>query len=223
MIAEIYEKQRLHSEDQLTGDFFGAMRYIEFREGLGKIIKEALNNEDVAWIDNIEKPKYIFWRKDLKHKRTNQKAEDSTEPDVIIEDKEAVILVEVKYLSGPSDDTVNKKTQIERECKFLIDNYNKKQKIFIYLAKEDAFEDLKGQIRKVKQEYPEVKIIQISWQKILEAVKKVKQETEPKSYKYTILDDIYNLLKIKGFEEFKTLIEGVEEIEIDQNHYWKFE
>ena len=37
MIAEIYHKFSTDLEDVLTGDFFGAMRYMPFNRGLNQI------------------------------------------------------------------------------------------------------------------------------------------------------------------------------------------
>ena len=46
MIAEIYHKFSTDLEDVLTGDFFGAMRYMPFNRGLNQIFKNYVVSED---------------------------------------------------------------------------------------------------------------------------------------------------------------------------------
>ena len=46
MIAEIYHKFSTDLEDVLTGDFFGAMRYMPFNRGLNQIFKNYAVSED---------------------------------------------------------------------------------------------------------------------------------------------------------------------------------
>ena len=54
MIEEIYRKILHNEEDELTGDFFGTIKYIPFQEGLGKILISNLENDKANIIKKIE-------------------------------------------------------------------------------------------------------------------------------------------------------------------------
>lgn len=89
------------SEDALTSNIFGCLRYLTPNKGLIPFINEVFRDNDVQkGLDLSEnwKPVYYFWPEGVARKR---------EPDVLISlssDKESyAIVVEAKYYSGPSD------------------------------------------------------------------------------------------------------------------------
>lgn len=105
MIAELHGKissrgtnLRETSEDNLTGNFFGALRYIPFSKGIKKILLEAIdksnfnNYEAEEWAEKIE-----FWPY---HK--------DGELDLIIDFNLVTIGIEVKYNSGLSSEDLKK-------------------------------------------------------------------------------------------------------------------
>jgi len=105
MIAELHGKissrgtnLRETSEDNLTGNFFGALRYIPFSKGIKKILLEAIdksnfnNYEAEEWAEKIE-----FWPY---HK--------DGELDLIIDLNLVTIGIEVKYNSGLSSEDLKK-------------------------------------------------------------------------------------------------------------------
>jgi hypothetical protein len=120
MIAEIntkilsLENRSVGSEDKLTGDFFGALRYIPFSVGIGRILSDEVivhpaklakdidveieksKIDDGDWSNRIH-----FWdRKNVRDGDT--KNSKCVEPDVLIELEDAIILIEVKLHSGLS-------------------------------------------------------------------------------------------------------------------------
>lgn len=46
MIAEIHHKLTTSLEDELTGNFFGTMRYLPFSRGLNQIFKSCAVSQD---------------------------------------------------------------------------------------------------------------------------------------------------------------------------------
>ncbi|OPX91220.1 MAG: hypothetical protein A4E53_00738 [Pelotomaculum sp. PtaB.Bin104] len=118
MIAEIRHKiVDIGSEDQLTGNVFGALRYLPYPvvrqiiansvipAAVSKFLEQTLPAEiSGEWGRSI-----YFWR----HYLGSQ-----TEPDIVIELGQAVILIEVKYNSDLSGND-----QLVREAELLISNY----------------------------------------------------------------------------------------------------
>ena len=189
MIAEIYHKKvTIASEDQLTGNVFGALRYLPysiFREILidcaspskiNSILDKSLPVEIKGnWGQHV-----YFWRHYLNSR---------TEPDLIIELEDAVILIEVKYKSGLSGDN-----QLIKESELLIKNYSNKEKFLILLAGEEAVIPI---FKEEKDKIPTgVSFGFISWQKLFDAVSKKKD-------KNLICEDLSLLLKEKGFAGFR--------------------
>lgn len=216
MIEEIYRKILHNEEDELTGDFFGTIKYIPFQEGLGKILISNLENDKANIIKKLDKPKYYFWNKDDNNNRKFRKAKDNTEPDLLIVDEKnrIVILIEVKYNSGPSDS--EEITQVEREENFLNENFIKEDKyetIFIYIAKDEL-------CNVIKQRYNKDKIIIISWSNILETINRIRNEEKNKEYIKEIFEDIGKLLEVKNFEQFKGFSNNIREV---NKLYYEFE
>ena len=112
MIAEIKGKlwQTGHNlneslEDNLTGNFFGALRYIPFDLALRKILSAGVYPSKVGdligeiqadfWSDKLD-----FWPKDEK-----------VEIDALLNFDDTIIGIEVKYASGlSSDDDIDNST-----------------------------------------------------------------------------------------------------------------
>ncbi|WP_415344735.1 hypothetical protein [Clostridium perfringens] len=113
MIAELYGKISSKGtnlseslEDNLTGDFFGTLRYIPFSKGIKPILLKVIEEENFdeyeteEWAENIE-----FWPY---HKEG--------ELDSIINLNLVTIGIEVKYKSGLSsdDEVANYNEKIEK-------------------------------------------------------------------------------------------------------------
>lgn len=101
-IAEIYGKISSsgsnisdRSEDLLTSDVFGCLRYIPFKEGFQKILAQAqrrTDSERLSITSTNNGVKVHFW----------PRLENNSEPDVLIRFGDHLIIIEVKYLSGKS-------------------------------------------------------------------------------------------------------------------------
>lgn len=234
MIAEIHNKisstgsnlsDRL--EDQLTGDFFGTLRYIPYNRGLQKIIR-CNGNED------NEDPKYHFW------KRLKDDNNSTVEPDLILEFENAVIGIEVKYNSGLSSNDLEEdyeeqsaidnseeikesNNQLVREARAIIKEYKNKSKHLIFIAQDNycvqVFEDANS---KIKQECDgKISFEAISWSDIYDRVCDLLNEA--KGYENIILNDIRALLEKKGFDRFKSFsLSDKENFEIAGDLYYEF-
>lgn len=123
MIAEIKGKlwQTGHNlneslEDNLTGNFFGALRYIPFDLALRKILSAGVYPSKVGdligeiqadfWSDKLE-----FWSQD-----------EEGEMDALLNFDDTIIGIEVKYASGLSSDD-----DIDVFCKTFLHNIAKKK------------------------------------------------------------------------------------------------
>lgn len=189
MIAEIKHKNvDIGSEDQLSGNVFGALRYLPyavFRQIIVNSIKPSLVSTILeqslpsdfcdGWGRNLH-----FWR----HFSGSQ-----TEPDIVIDLGQTVILIEVKYNSDLSSDN-----QLIREAELLLANFSSKKKFLILLAREESaiaiFNEQKSNIP------AEVLFSYITWQKLLDSIRRNKTDS-------LVLDDLSALLNEKGFGGFR--------------------
>lgn len=228
MIAEIYGKISSNGsnlsdrlEDNLTGDFFGTMRYIPFNKGMKPILTNFVYPREVAstiekidadfWNDNI-----VFWPYD-----------DEGELDVLLNFPGAVIGIEVKYLSGiSSDDGIcNEKIpqfksthQLARESRIISRKGTGKDKILIFIADEAycraIYEDTIN--RNILENNVQLGIL--SWQDILTAIKSLNLEN---NYQQLMLSDLRELLIAKRFERFRTFDLG-KDITIEDFLFYDF-
>jgi hypothetical protein len=189
MIAEIYHKSvDVGSEDQLTGNVFGALRYLSysiFRQIIIKSIIPAATSKSLQqsipseisdeWGRNL-----YFWQ----HFPCSQ-----TEPDIVIELGQAVILIEVKYNSDLSGDD-----QLIREAELLLKNCPNKKKFLILLAREESAIAI---FNEQKTNIPvEVSFGYMTWQSLLDSICRNKTDS-------LIFDDLSTLLNEKGFGGFR--------------------
>lgn len=217
MIAEIHNKisstgsnlsDRL--EDQLTGDFFGTLRYIPYKRGLQKILGYDVD------VDN-EEPKYYFW------KRLKDDNNSTVEPDLILDFKNAVIGIEVKYNSGLSsedyedgcaeqtasdysEEIKESNNQLVREARALIKEYKNKSKHLIFIARDNycaqVFEEVNSKITHTCSK--NITFETISWSDIYDKITELLVDSN--GYEREILKDIRNLLEKKGFDRFKSFV-----------------
>lgn len=189
MIAEIYHKSvDIGSEDQLTGNVFGGLRYMPYplaRQiiinsilpiSASKLLDESLTQEiSGEWGRNV-----YFW----KHYMNSQ-----TEPDIVMELEQVVILIEVKYNSSLSGND-----QLIREAELLTKNYSEKKKFLILLAREDSaisiYNNNKLNIT------PEVFFGYCTWQRLFDNISTQKVNS-------LICNDLTNYLYEKGFAGFR--------------------
>ena len=200
MIAELHGKLENHMEDELTGNVFGTLRYAAFNKILKPILKSCVRPKNIAAV--IEKincdffgDKIIFWEK-TKY----------GEPDLLLNFDEAIICIEVKYLSGLSGDN-----QLEREAKIISDKSAGREKILLLLAKESACLDIvTDSYRKKIFDKFKVNLGYIAWEDFLDALKNLQTAAPLNPYENIIVDDLIKLLTLKGFAPFRSFDIGKE-------------
>lgn len=220
MIAEIHGKisrsgsnLRTTSEDNLTGDVIGALRYISFNELMKPLIlnsieaKEDCTKNDVIktvtainadfWADKID-----FWPYDKEG-----------ELDVLLRFADVTIGIEVKLNSGMSDQEDNdqdtsyeSQEQLARESRIVkrLAENTKDAAILILLARKQFAKDT---VIAAKNIADGVKLCFIGWEDFLDALKQEKESTKHNEYTLLIISDIIDLLTRKGFEKFSSFDE----------------
>ena len=234
MIAEIKGKlwQTGHNlneslEDNLTGNFFGALRYIPFDLALRKILSAGEYPSRIGeligkisadfWSDKIE-----FWPYDKEG-----------EMDAFLNFDDTIIGIEVKYASGlSSDDAIDNssmidkqsveaedsKNQLSRESRIVSRKGECKTKILLFIANRESCRNVYNDVVNRNIISNDVQLAYISWQTILVELEKLKLDDR---YYRVIIDDLISLLTKKGFESFKDMHIDFDE-DIDQEKFYSF-
>ena len=139
MIAEI--KGKVKCEDELTGSFFGNLRYIPFDKGLKKILRNAIRPIELqSLVDEIDA---YYWNDNISFWDKVRVGGKITEFDVLMDFSTVTIGIEVKYQSGLSSDdgkdiadvsAENSKNQLSREARALRLVGTGKSKLLLLLA-----------------------------------------------------------------------------------------
>lgn len=171
-------------EDQLTGDFFGTLRYMSFNRGLKKIFFNGIFPKSTAdigdkidveeWGEEIE-----FWRRS--HYGLG-------EIDTCLEFKDFIIGIEVKLDSNlSSDDDISydetevddkilkeSKNQLNREARMLKEWAPNKEKILIFVAKEILCQNVYNEIINERNLLDkDIVFGYLSWEDALEGLEKI--------------------------------------------------
>lgn len=228
MIAEIKGKVNRQNtnltelrEDELTGNFFGNMRYIPFTKGLKKILFNAIrpvelqnmiNEIDVSYWDD----KIFLWEKIREN-------DNITELDVRMDFPSIIIGIEVKYRSGlssedrESDESIsaeNSFNQLSREARILCLVGADKKKLLLLLADDLACAETIQGIKIIDG----VQLGYLSWQEVLIQLKGL---TKLNSFEQLVVDDIIELLEKKGFLRFSGFKMDIRDISIKDNWYFE--
>jgi hypothetical protein len=220
MIAEIHHKNTNHSEDVLTGNFFGALRYLPFDFAMKRIftdgtyplaICEALRNINLSeWSERIS-----FWKKYAEG-----------EPDIIIELDDAVILIEVKWFSWlSSDDDVDNQAitneklyekssnQLAKYADTLERIADGRSKYLLLLAPQDSAHIIYADVNRRSIVDKSVAFGYITWQSAYDVLQTVYAE----GFQRVIIGDIIQLLEVKGFAGFRDFEVAVD---VDETLLW---
>lgn len=236
VIAEIYRKISKidsnlseRSEDNLTGDFFGTMRYIPFNQGMKPILMDYVYPRKLA--DSIKKIDADFWDENI----TFWPYDKEGEIDVLLNFKEVIIGIEVKFLSGLSSDDgicnekvtdeddaeqimIESKQQLARESRIVSKKGVGKDKLLIFIANEkdcaNVYQDTIN--RNILEK--DVQLGILSWQDILTAIKNLKTGN---NFQQLMLSDLRELLITKGFEGFHNFDLG-EDILVEDFLFYAF-
>lgn len=219
MIAEIFGKvsssgSNLHDrlEDNLTGNVFGALRYIPFDKAMKLVLVNGIYPKSISNI--INEIKADFWNDNIKFWPYDEEGE----LDALIEFDDLIIGVEVKYLSGlSSDDGMDyseaseesaqgeknlSSHQLSREARIVSRRGGKKKKILIFIADSLSCREVYEDTRKRELIEKDVYFGYITWQAFLNELSKLKLDNE---FHNLIIEDLIKLLKRKGFDEFKDM------------------
>lgn len=190
MIAEIHHKIFSNLEDELTGNFFGTMRYIPFQRGLKQIYVRYIHSLDErvhGLIRSVQTNDFDieFWkRSELGY----------GEIDGYMELDGVGIGIEVKYQSGLSGEN-----QLEREASMLSEWCKSGEKILILVAVESGAREIYQ--RKYRKEcFVDVHLAYITWQDILSGLDEIRTVNQ---FEDLMVEDLKGLLREKGFMSFE--------------------
>lgn len=215
MIAEIHGKisstgtnlsDRL--EDNLTGNFFGTMRYIPFDQGLKPILRNYLYPPTAAAL--VEKTDAQYWGENIRFWPYHEEGE----LDALVEFSDLIIGIEVKYLSGlSSDDDVSSEmetdnavqwkesqNQLARESRIVAANGKNKAKLLLLVADACDCYSIYNNVQNRGILADGVVLGTITWQDIFHGLVELHYDNP---YHTLIQRDLIALLKRKGFEWFR--------------------
>lgn len=217
MIAEIRNKVSKSnsnltelSEDELTGNFFGHLRYIPFNKGLKPVLKNAVFPTEAAFlIDTVD---VDYWNENIEFWPYHSEGE----LDAYIEFDNLAMGIEVKYTSGlSSDDDIyyslsdekqrmeQSRNQLQRESRIVTSRANQKPKILLLIGDAMACADIYSNIgRRNLLQGSDVLFCYATWQSLLRELRKL-ELGDP--YSALVVSDLVELLKKKGFEQFHSM------------------
>lgn len=236
MIADICKKISRNGsnlsdrlEDNLTGNFFGSLRYLPYNTGLKQVLAKSVYPKELAqaiqkidcqfWDSNI-----VFWPYD-----------EEGEIDALLEFPNSIIGIEVKLFSGLSSDdgisngenfppqqgweTIYSMHQLARESRIVSKLGNGKEKLLLFIAPDPECTMIYQDTLNRKILSSDVQFGVISWQDILASLRDIKMSTP---YEQLVLNDLIQLLISKGFEKFRSFKLGME-TEIDSLKTYHFQ
>lgn len=233
MIAEIHSKISStgsnisdRSEDQLTGNVFGTLRYLPFELGLKQVllrVRYETPSLDSSFQEAVKAIRDGSWSKWCKF----WPAHPLGEIDVMFAFPNLVIGLEVKYHSGlSSDDGIDNsqvegkefslsKNQLAREVEIVQDEMRVGGRAgwLILLALQGQGEPIVASVRERKI-LGEIPLGILSWTSVLDAVVEARSGCADQFHQL-ILEDLIELLKKKGFERFQHFPEP-EPMQIDR-------
>lgn len=217
MLAEIHRKisrsgsnlsDRL--EDKLTGDFFGAIRYLPFEAGLRHVLRQAsfetgqIQTEWNTLLDSMAgyEAELEFWP-----------SHEEGEIDLLLHHPEACVGIEVKYFSPLSSvdeeseepiDPEASKNQLARYARMLRERGGGRSKFLVFLAPYDILFPVKRAMEARPVMPAEVSLGYLGWQDVLAALEQI--DLQPlQCWQTLVLKDLKELLVRKRFIHYKGL------------------
>lgn len=204
-------------EDLLTADVFGCLRYLPFDQGFEKILTRAqcyADSEQLCIKNDNDDVKIDFW----------PRLENNSEPDVLICNKDHLIVIEVKYLSGKSghygankdyEDSMEAagSDQLARLFQGLMSyegHYGTRSLIYLTAHRNLPENDIKAgydalnELSDDNRHKYEKHIYWLSWFEVYKAVSGALKEDLfiHDKYRQIVLCDIQRLLHRKGLRQF---------------------
>jgi hypothetical protein len=184
----------LYSEDVLTGTIFGNLRYFSDQDLLVRFLNEATSIDNKKLnipINNVFQVN--FWEK-YRSKASNA----YNEPDLILLNKDCVIIIECKYFSildEQYEESENKpiyKNQLIRYSTIIDEYYSdKKDKIIIFLTNDKAkpILILENTIKNINKD---INLYWLSWDKLYKCM--INSNKENKLNEELLFNDILEFL-----------------------------
>ena len=189
MIAEIKNKMT-SAEDELTGNFFGTLRYVKFENVLLPILVKTIHCDDdiikILKAQKFNEERFEFWKR----------ADDLGEIDCYFENEDIALGIEVTYNSGLSSED-----QLIREAKMLNKWAPYKIKMLLLIAKNKVSCEIPFNNNKVACKLMNVILAWISWKEVYNKLEEIKKYSKDNSI---LLNDLLEFLKAKGFDSFKS-------------------
>jgi hypothetical protein len=230
MIAEIHNKisktysnlsERL--EDNLTGNFFGTLRYFNNNNVLIEILKKIKTNDSALEtnLNNVittnDKLGYFFWKKNAAY----------GEIDLLIIGKKFYMGIEIKYHSGLSSDDELKNisdsdfgesnNQLAKYSRMINDSKKNKYGILIFIAPSSIGVRIYNDVICRKIISPEVAFGYISWEDIYKVILTL-DENNFEVNENIMIGDLVKYLEIKGFGSFNGFLLNQSKA-LSQKHY----
>ena len=181
----IFNADRL--EDELTGNFFGTMRYMPYHRGLKKIFALAQGDADFKTVLNAadgETFDFEFWK---------LHEQERCEIDAYMEINDVCIGIEVKYGSGKSSED-----QLEREAKAVLDWAQGRKAILLFVAKKDSAKAVYEE-DKNRTCFKNVHFGYLCWEDVLDGLKNIETDNP---FERLMVEDLCTLMHRKGFVVF---------------------
>jgi len=190
-------------EDKLTGDFFGAIRYLPFEDGLKGVLSQvhfARQKDIEEWNKMLSTQigyvgKYTFWPSHPKG-----------EIDLLIEFGNVIVGIEVKYMSGISSEdeqTQNEPMnyaesvhQLSRYSEMLEERACNRKAYLIFLAPYSIQQNVMQALDVQYQISPLVTVGFVNWEDLHTEIVQMSQRAKP-GVQQLILTDTEQLLRVK--------------------------
>ncbi|MGK7379114.1 hypothetical protein ACSFXN_14895 [Planococcus sp. 1R117A] len=212
-------------EDKLTGDFFGALRYLPFEQGLKGILQQvkfAEEKDQNEWLTLLDlqssyKLDYKFWPKHPKG-----------EIDLMLEFDDLLVGIEVKYKSGISseDDAEVKKVidykdslhQLSKYSHMLEERAGNRKCYLLFLAPFAIQYQVQQKLNVTYEISPAVKMGYTIWEDLHTALIWM-TKTAQQGAQQLVLTDAKELLEVKGLKRFSGFVNFTAFYEIQHTPY----
>ncbi|WP_208528081.1 hypothetical protein [Jeotgalibacillus sp. R-1-5s-1] len=231
MLAEIHNKisqsgsnlsDRL--EDKLTGDFFGALRYLPFELGMKNLLEQVEFSENEPkdfWRAILNRytgfpAVWNFWPRDIEG-----------EIDLLLSFEDLMVGIEVKYLSGISSEdemdtgAVDHTVSVHQLARYarMLERVSEGRPVYlIFLAPFAMMKEVRESMENRSIIAPGVKFGFLNWEDIHESL--TRMDLDPLNQgQQLIIEDLRNLLLKKGLKRFRGLLYTKADIIVSKDHY----
>lgn len=233
MIAEYHNKISAdshnleRSEDKLTGDFFGTLRYLPFEIGMKQVLLPVrFREEEISkeWINHIQLENGYMTEMEFWYRH------EEGEIDLIIPLPTINIGIEIKYLSGISSE--DEKTedgmdyeescnQLARYSRMLRDISKDKTPYLIFLAPFKMMREVMHSLQKRSVISPSVNLGYLCWEDVLDSLSEIDLFSLDQGQQM-IINDLRKLLIRKGFLRYKGIPNDILTSMVAKDNFYQF-